>query len=178
MKASINGVKAIAEHEALRLRAYDDAQPNKLITSKSQVIGTLTIGYGHTKGVYVGQTITKQQAESFLSEDVQYAVNAVKRLVNVDINQNQLDALTSFVFNIGEGRFAKSTLRKLLNQKLYNEAAEQFFVWNKPSGIIGRRHKEYNLFMLDMFVLRPVNPAPANILNDIATIAIGAVLLG
>ena len=52
--------------------------------------------------------IDKAQAEVFLRQDVEFAEKEVNKH-NLNINQNQFDALVSFVFNLGVGNFARST---------------------------------------------------------------------
>ena len=77
------------------------------------------------------------------------------KLVNVDLHQNQFDALVSFAYNVGIGAFKESTLLRLLNQPNYNEAANQFKEWNKATvngqrvvleGLVNRRKDEEELF--------------------------------
>ena len=57
MKTSQNGINKIKKYENLKLKAYKCSA------------GKPTIGYGHTKEVYMGQTITKEKAEEFFRED-------------------------------------------------------------------------------------------------------------
>lgn len=71
--------------------------------------------------------------------------------MKVTINQNQFDALASFVYNIGETAFAKSTMLTLINKGQLNAAASQFDRWIfdngvKVSGLAYRRAKEKELF--------------------------------
>lgn len=111
-----------------------------------------TIGYGHTKGVRMGQHISQAQAEQFLLEDVKWAEDVVNSSVQVSLSQNQFDALVSFVFNIGASAFQKSTLLKLLNDGDYEGAANQFPRWNKQAGkelkgLTKRRYAERELFL-------------------------------
>lgn len=137
-------VEIIKEFEGLELTAYLPT-PNDVPT----------IGYGHTKGVFLGQVITERQAEEFLRQDVRWAVEAVERAVLVPLNVNQKSALVSFTFNIGATAFRKSTLVDKLNHKDYNEAAYQFLRWNKQKGkvlrgLTRRRIAEKNLFLRKM----------------------------
>lgn len=130
----------IKEFEGLRLEAYKCPAD------------VWTIGYGHTRGVIPGDVITKKEAEAFLSEDVEDAESAVNEYVNVKLNQNQFDALVSFVYNLGAGNFKSSTLLRKLNQGDYLGAANEFERWNKAggkvlNGLVRRRKAESNLFI-------------------------------
>lgn len=72
MKTSDNGVDKIKKEEGLKLKAYKCSS------------GVPTIGYGHTKGVSMGQTISHQKAEKFLREDLKIYEKAVN-----DINKKK-----------------------------------------------------------------------------------------
>lgn len=125
--------------------------------------GVWTIGYGHT-GETLGQpspkgmTITDEQIDVLLKEDMKRFEKAVLRSVAVALTQNQFDALVSFAFNVGAGALATSTLLKKLNAKDYDGAAEQFLVWNKitnpktkkkevSNGLVRRRQAERHMFL-------------------------------
>lgn len=178
MQISSNGLKQIASHEGLRLEAYDDAQPNKKITSLSQVRGTLTIGYGHTKTARVGMKITQAQAESLLLQDLKYFEARLAKLVKVDVNQNMVDSLLSFMYNIGDGNFAKSTVLKRLNSKDYQGVPSAMMMWDKPAGIVGRRAAEASNFLLDYGVLPFVNVTAKNVVSGVSSLmAAGLALL-
>ncbi len=104
------GLHLIAEFEGLAKKL-----PDGKIAAYSDAVGIPTIGYGHTHGVYIGQVITKQQAQEFLQQDLRQAEFAVNSLVKVTLNDDQFAALVSFVFNLGAGAFHRSTLLILLN---------------------------------------------------------------
>ena len=130
----------IKEFEGLRLEAYKCPAD------------VWTIGYGHTNKVKQGDAITTGEAEVLLALDVQEAERAVNAYVDVDINQNQFDALVSFVYNLGAGNFKSSTLLRKLNQGDYLGAANEFERWNKAggkvlNGLVRRRKAESNLFI-------------------------------
>ncbi len=143
MRTSQNGIDLIKSSEGLRLTAYPDP-------------GTggepWTIGYGATRGVTQGMTITQDQAERMLVNDIQRFEPSIENLVKVPLNQNQWDALMSFVYNLGAGNLASSTLLKLLNAGDFAGAADQFLRWNKAAGKIlpgltARRAAERALFL-------------------------------
>ena len=96
MDISEKGLSLIKQFEGCRLKAYKD------------FVGIWTIGYGHTKNVKQNQQITQAQADAFLKQDVATAVKAVNAL-KYTLNQNQMDALTSFTFNCGSANLKKLT---------------------------------------------------------------------
>lgn len=117
--------------------------------------GVLTIGWGHTNhhGRKFDKSARWSQAEcdNELANDMRGFERAVERLVKVDLNQNQFDALVSFTYNCGEGNLGKSTLLRKLNAGDYAGAAAQFAVWNKGggrvlAGLVRRRAAEAALF--------------------------------
>ena len=139
MKYSKSGLALTALFEGCRLTAYRDSG------------GVLTIGYGHTSGVYAGQSCTQEQAENWLISDTQSASDAVDRLVKINLTQGEHDALTDFVFNVGIGAFSRSTMLKLLNDNHLPEAADQFERWDMVSGkvvqgLLRRRNAEEKEF--------------------------------
>jgi len=139
MKASEKGLALIRSFEGLRLNAY------------KCLAGVVTIGYGTTKGVKMGDTVTKEEAEELLRLDVQRFVDHIAALVTVPLNQNQVDALAALVYNIGPSAFANSTLLKYLNAGLFHDAAGQFLRWNRAAnnvvaGLTRRRVAEKALF--------------------------------
>ncbi|MFL7906018.1 lysozyme [Azospirillum argentinense] len=117
--------------------------------------GVPTIGYGHTAGVRMGQTINGLQAEVYLRADMADAARDVYRLVKVPLTDRQRGALTSFVFNLGAGTLRDSTLLRLLNQRDYEGAAGQFGRWvfatvdgvkTRLPGLVKRRAAESLMF--------------------------------
>jgi lysozyme len=113
--------------------------------------GVSTIGYGHSN-VENLEKITENDADILLGKDIFRVHQQLKKYVKVRLNRNQIDALTSFVFNIGETQFSKSTLLKKLNAGDTKGAAEEFLRWNKAGGnvlkgLIKRRTEERNLFL-------------------------------
>ena len=140
MRTSQRGLNLIKSFEGLRLQAYQDS------------VGVWTIGYGTTRGVKAGMSITGGQAERMLLNDVQRFEPELQHLVSAPLNQNQWDALMSFTYNLGAANFESSTLRRLLNAGDYAGAADQFLRWNKAGGkvlpgLVRRRAAERELFL-------------------------------
>src|SRR4051812_24595227 len=110
MTRSINaaGLALVRAYEGLRLEAYQDT------------FGIWTIGYGHTRGVKPGDSISAGQAEQLLEADLTEAEQAVAGLTRVPLTDNQFSALVSFVFNEGANAFARSTLLRKLNEGGYS----------------------------------------------------------
>lgn len=118
--------------------------------------GVPTIGYGATgPDIRLGMTWTKEQAEARLASDLSEAAADVDRYVKVPLTPEQRGALASFVFNLGPGALASSTLLKLLNSGDTAGAAGQFGRWvyatvnGKPTrlaGLMARRAAEASLF--------------------------------
>lgn len=122
MKTSPKGIALIKEFEGLRLKAYQCPG------------GVWTIGYGHTAGVKPGMLISKAQAEEYLKADL----IAFERYLNglgLALNQNQFDALVSFIYNVGTGNFSSSTLlRKVRANPQDNSIMDEFLRWVYSKG--------------------------------------------
>ena len=139
MKISAEGLALIKKFEGCELEAYQDA------------VGVWTIGYGHIKGVKKGMTITKQQAEEMLEEELIEYENYVKEAVKYQLDQCMFDALVSWTYNLGPSNLNSSTLLKVLNAGDYDGVPEQIKRWNKAGGkvlqgLVRRREAEALLF--------------------------------
>jgi lysozyme len=140
MNISQAGVDLIKSYEGCRLSAYLDA------------VSIPTIGYGHTgPEVELGQTISQDEADVLLLQDLQRFCQGVDRLAP-GATQNQFDALVSFAYNLGLGSLQSSTLlRKYLTNDVAG-AADEFLKWDKAAGkvLLGlakRRAAERALFL-------------------------------
>ena len=139
MKASDKAYALIRRFEGKSKKAYQDSA------------GVWTIGYGHTGGVVKGQTISDDEVERLLAEDVAVAENAVNAQ-NLNLTQDQFDALVDFVFNLGAGNFNKSTLLKKLkadpnDPTIYDEFLRWVYAGGvKLLGLVRRRTDEANLY--------------------------------
>lgn len=126
--------------EALKLTAYDDGA------------GVWTIGWGHTDRVQPGMKITRTQADDYFKADLGVAEGVMRLSVNVPVTQWEYDALVSFIFNVGGGQFGKSTMRRLLNELRYEDAADEFPKWKYADGrvmkgLVTRRAAERKIFL-------------------------------
>lgn len=104
----------------------------------------------------LGQTCTQEQADVWLAGDLLTAETAVQHELppDLELTQNQFDALISLVYNIGQGNFYISTVRRKLSQVPpdYPGAAEAFLMWSKTGGqtnpgLLRRRQAEMALFL-------------------------------
>lgn len=140
MTPSPKALALVMEFEGCRLVAYQDGG------------GTWTLGYGHTEGVTPNQTCTEEQAEAWLQDDLAQAGKYVNVYIDVMLTQNEFDALTDFVFDLGAGSLERSELRKLLNNGQAILAAQEFPKWDNINGIpseglLRRRLAEQELFL-------------------------------
>lgn len=140
MKVNQDGINLIKKFEGCRLTAYKCPA------------GVWTIGYGHASGVKEGMTITQEQAEEYLKQDLEKFEKGVDDCVKVGINQNQFNALVSFAYNCGIGALQTSTLLKKLNKCDFEGTANEFLRWNKSNGAVlpgltNRRVAEREMFL-------------------------------
>lgn len=140
-KISERGVKLIAKYEGCQLKAYKCPA------------GVWTIGYGHTEHVKAGDILpSKEAAMELLKADLDkyagYVRNCIKNgKIGFPLNQNQFDALTSFVYNCGSG-----SLQKLVTGRDAATIAQKMLQYNKGGGrvlpgLVRRRQEEHDLFL-------------------------------
>ena len=139
MNISQEGISLIKKFEGCELEAYQCAA------------GVWTIGYGSTKDVKEGATLTQKEADNLLIHEMQEYEGYIKELVKVPLKQNQFDALVSWVFNLGPANLKASTKLKFLNAGDYHLIPSQIKRWNKASGkvlegLIRRREAEALMF--------------------------------
>ncbi len=142
---SENGYALIRDFEGFENKAYKD-------TGGVWTIGYGTIKYPDGRSVKQGDTCTRAQAEQWLKSDCRWVDACLDKYVKANINQNQFDALASFVYNIGENQFRSSTLLAKLNAGDYRVAAANFDRWIYDNGkiitgLVTRRAREKALFM-------------------------------
>ncbi len=141
-----DGLELVKHFEGLRLNAYRCPA------------GVWTIGYGHTKGVKSGATISEDEANRLLAEDLAESGTQVEKCVKVTLNDCQYAALASFVFNAGIGSLTSSTLLKRLNTGNYDCVPSELAKWVKATdpktgkkvslpGLVRRRAAEGELWL-------------------------------
>jgi len=146
MKVNKDGLYLIAEFEGLSLKPY-------MCPAKKA-----TIGYGNCyyrdgrKVTMLDNPITKEEALELLKVIVDSFAKQVDKLVSTPLNQNQINAVVSFAYNVGIGNLKNSTLLKLIN-KDHNQLAisNEFLKWinvggKKSNGLEKRRIKESQIY--------------------------------
>ena len=140
MRTSLQGLQLIKDFEGLRLKAY-------LCPA-----GVPTIGWGHTIGVRIGETITEAQASDYLVEDIT-PIEVLLNSQHINFRQEQFDALVSWIFNLGVNAFGGSTMLKYIrDNRSDEEITDQMVRWvnagKKPLvGLKRRRIAEANMFL-------------------------------
>lgn len=144
MNISKNGLDLIKKFEGCKLTAYKDS------------VGVWTIGWGTTNAdkaitgttIKAGLTISQAKADNWLEQSVnsKYVPKVMKYNSTYKWNQNQLDALTSFAYNIG-------SIDGLTNngKRSISEISSKILSYNKAggkvlSGLTTRRKAEKTLF--------------------------------
>ena len=145
MQISKKGIDLIAEFEGFSSKPYLDP------------IGIPTIGYGNTfylngkKVTMFDPPINEIEARKLLSIVANKFGQQVQEVTR-ELNQNQFDAVVSFVYNVGIGNYKKSTLLKNINANPCDASiAYEFSRWNKAggkilAGLVKRRKKEAELY--------------------------------
>lgn len=144
-KISDKCLSLVKEFEGCQLTAYQDE------------VGVWTIGYGITtsdrdvtgRSIHKGMKISKDTAEKWLKEALtkKYLPLVLKYDKQYNWNQNELDALVSFAYNIGSIKklTANGTRsRKTIAAKMLEYIRAKGTVYN---GLIRRRKAERALFL-------------------------------
>ena len=95
--------------------------------------GIPTIGYGHTRGVQLGTRIDADQADRYLTLDLERTARELRPAVKVPVSHGEFIGLMSFAFNVGAHNAAGSSVVKFLNAGKPEAAARAFLRWNKVS---------------------------------------------
>jgi lysozyme len=142
MKASQKGIDLIKKFEGCQLKAYQCPA------------GIWTIGYGNTfyedgSKVKQGDVISQERANSLLLNLLSKFEAIVNKNIQAIINQNQFDALVSYVWNTG----GSNTLYSLINTKSSDASIRNWFETKYItgggkvlSGLVTRREAEADLY--------------------------------
>lgn len=115
--------------------------------------GAWTVGWGHTgRDINKDTILTREEAELMLKKDVANLQEQILFLLDGKPSMNELDALTSLVYNVGLGAFKKSRLLKRINLKDNGELiSKEWIEFNKVNGkvvkgLLRRRAEEICLY--------------------------------
>ena len=143
MKVSKLGIDLIKHFEGLKLTAYKPVPTEKYYT----------IGIGHYGAdVKKDMAISEKQAEELFRKDIATIETTLNKM-GINFTQNEFDALVSFIFNLGQGNFNNSTLKKyILQGKSDIEICDQIIRWVNSNGkpLLGlkrRRVAEANMWL-------------------------------
>lgn len=146
MKTSLTGINLIKKNEGCVLTAYLDRLASPSVW---------TIGYGETGDyVYQGLVYTQEEAEEGLLRRLanEFEPGVMKAIGDALTIQSQFDAMISLEWNIGVGRFARSSVARYHRTGNYKAAANAFRLWNKAGGrvlegLVRRREEERQLYL-------------------------------
>jgi lysozyme len=136
-------VDLVKRFEGFRSEPYTDA------------VGVWTIGYGHTARVGPqSKHMTEHEAAALLERelDERYFPHVRQLPTFAAMAQHQVDALTSFVFNLGPGAIAAGTgIGKALRERHWGTAGDEMLKWDQAGGrrlegLARRRRLERALF--------------------------------
>ena len=140
----MNAIDLIKKYEGFRPESYQDS------------VGVWTIGYGTTRingePVKSGMTITEAQALQLVQQEVNKLWSQIESIVKVNLNDNQMNALVDFAYNLGFNALKTSTLMSKLNAGDFTGAANEFSRWVYAGGkilpgLVKRREAEKQLFL-------------------------------
>ena len=147
MRISTAGIELIKGFEAFRAKPY-------LCPAMVPTIGYGTTVYPSMVKVSMqDRPITESVATAYLKWDVEQRCQEIVKMIKVEVNQNQFDALVSFAYNVGIAALAGSTLLRKLNRgDQAAEIADEFLKWTKAGGktskgLERRRFSERALFL-------------------------------
>ncbi|WP_299141330.1 lysozyme [uncultured Vibrio sp.] len=117
LNISESGLRHIANEEGCRLKPYQCSAH------------VWTVGLGHTSGVTPEVRLSEQQVADYFVKDVAAAERVVNKHITQTAKQGEYDMMVSFVYNLGAGNFARSTLLKKFNQSDRVGACNEYLRW-------------------------------------------------
>ena len=147
MDISEAGLKLIEEFEGYSYHAYWDRWGR-----------VWTVGYGETENVGSNSTQTRVEAEADLKRRLINEYEPAIKALGVNFNQNQFDALCSFVWNLGPGSM-RWDVGRYCQAGQFAKAADAMLQYTHAGGVVlaglvRRRQEERALF------LKPAVPLP------------------
>lgn len=143
---SAAGLGFITQHEGKVNQTYPDPAHGWAVP---------TVCVGHTATAVRGRWYSDAECLALLESDAKVASAAVLRHAKVPLTQGELDAYTSFVFNVGSGNWASSTALRKLNAGDRRGACTELTRWvyaggKKLRGLVTRRAEESKLCLRDL----------------------------
>lgn len=140
---------------------YEGYEP----TAYQDPVGIPTVCYGHTATARMGQTLSRRECEQLLRGDLGHAFDAVDQHATSELPPPTRAALASFVYNVGEGAFARSTLLRKLNAGDLPGACRELSRWvyakGQPlNGLVKRRTTERELCLAGLKQHHAQGPTP------------------
>lgn len=121
--------------------------------------GHPAIGYGqrltYAEAEKYKDGISEEEATKLLQDHLSILENSVNRILKVQLKEHQFDAIMSFAYNVGFGRFMESTLLKFVNTSQFDKVPAEFMKWTKAGGkelpgLVARRKVEVELWNGDV----------------------------
>lgn len=160
MEVSPPAIEIIQEKEVFKGTAYDDKRPDYVLQPGDKILGTLTIGYGHTNAarnndeeIQIGDTVTEEEALQILKLDVaefeKYVTNRANSF-DVELTQSQYDALVMASMN-RDNKMSGGKLWRAIKSGDENKIRE---LWSKTieasvkafPGLEDRKNEELDMF--------------------------------
>lgn len=104
--------------------------------------GVWTIGVGSTRDLAGNPVtadtppVTQDEALQLLERDLRSALQTVESDLPVPMTGGEEAALTDFVYNIGAGNFAHSTVLRCLKAGDYDGACNALAMWDEQKGVV------------------------------------------
>lgn len=142
----MNAIDLIKKYEGFKPQSYQDS------------VGVWTIGYGTTRingqSVKAGMTITEDRALELVKQEVNKLWSQIESILTIHLNDNQMNALVDFAYNLGFNALKTSTLMKYVNESQFDKAADEFGRWvfaggKVLPGLVKRREAEKQLFLME-----------------------------
>lgn len=139
---------------------YESGGKEAVKVPYKDIVGVLTVCDGYTgKDIVVGKRYTEKECNQLTLKEIDKHGRGVLQCINVQINQKEYEAYTSFAYNIGVANFCASNVLKTLNSGNHALACKGIYqhpngkpAWSNAGGkyvqgLQNRRYKEYQTCM-------------------------------